>query len=261
MTRSFADGQLQQARADQEEGSGADAPVARLSRSTLQDRVYEELRRAIRAGRFSSGETLTIRGLSDMLGTSSMPVRAAVRRLAQDGTLEPLPNRSMRVPLLSPQRFDELTDVRATLEGHAAALATQRLTTADYAAIRSANDRNGKAVESGDLRAVIAANEEFHFSIYRAARSELLLSMIEQLWQQSGPYLAALVLAQNPATLQKIALVRHLELLAALVGRDAEAARRAISMDITDAAQLYRGSIFLTAGSATPPPPGPAASP
>lgn len=225
--------------------SGAEAPLARLSRTTLQDRAYEELRRAIRAGRFSSGEILTIRGLADMLGTSAMPVRDAVRRLAQRNTLELLPNGSMRVPLLSPQRFDELTDVRATLEGRAAALAAARLTPADHSLIGAAGGRYSRAVDTGDLSAVLAANEEFHFNIYRAARSQLLLSIIEQLWEQSGPYLSVMVRAQTPLTLPKFALTHHDELLAALAARDAEAARQALAKDIIDAAHWYRGSIFF----------------
>ncbi len=231
--------------------SGAEAPLARLSRATLQDRVFEELRRAIRAGRFSSGEILTIRGLADMLGTSAMPVRDAVRRLAQRSTLDLLPNGSMRVPLLSPQRFDELTDVRATLEGRAAALAAARMTPADHALIIAAGASNSRAVDSGDLSAVLAANEEFHFNIYRAARSQLLLSIIEQLWEQSGPYLSVIVRAQTPLTLPKFALTHHDELLAALAARDAEAARQALARDIIDAAQWYRSSIFFPGTSTT----------
>lgn len=228
---------------------GLDAPVPRLSRATLQDQAYEELRRTIRAGHFAPGAILTIRGLADMLGTSVMPVRDAIRRLAQKNILELLPNRSMRIPLLSPQRFDELTDVRAALEGHAAALAVERMSGDDHARITAADERNRKAVESGDLPALLAANEEFHFGVYRAARSELLLTMIEQLWEQSGPYLSVIVHAQTPRTLPTFALVHHAELLAALSARDAEAARKAIATDIIHAAEWYRSSIFFTTGA------------
>jgi len=236
---------------DQLESSapGTGSPINRLSSSSLQEQAYQELRHAIRSGRFSSGELLTLRGLAEMLGTSLTPVREAARRLIHENTLELLPNRSMRVPLLSLQRFDELTDVRATLEGRAAALACEHMTTADYSGIRAANERNSAAVDKGDLPGLIRANQEFHFRIYEAARSTLLLSMIEQLWQQSGPYLAALIHAHGPEKqsdeLHQIALVHHFELLAALGARDAEAASKAMSLDIIDAAQWYRGRIFL----------------
>jgi DNA-binding GntR family transcriptional regulator len=229
-------------------GQGA-APVARLSRETLQDRVYEALRRAIRMGRFSSGDVLTIRSLATMLGTSAMPVRDAVRRLAQRNTLELLPNGSMRVPLLSAGHFDELTDVRATLEGRAAALAVERMGPEEHRLIIAAAMRNRVAAESADFSAVLAANEELHFSVYHAAHSPLLLSLIEQLWEQSGPYLSIVIRAQTPLSLPAFALGHHDELLDALAARDAEAARLAVSRDITHAAQWYRNSILFPSPS------------
>jgi len=232
------------------------SPVNRLSTGSLQEQAYQALRHAIRSGRFSSGESVTLRGLAEMLGTSLTPVREAARRLIHENTLELLPNRSMRVPRLSLQRFDELTDVRATLEGRAAALACERMTAQDYTEIRAANDRNSKAVDMGDLPALVRANQEFHFRIYEAARSDMLLAMIEQLWQQSGPYIAALIQEQSAAQrsegLHSFALVHHFELLAALGKRDAQAASKAMSLDIIDAAQAYRTTLFLKQDSGAP---------
>lgn len=223
--------------------------LARIEHASLQERVYQELRNAIRAGRFASGEAVTIRGLAEMLGTSAMPVREAVRRLVHETTLEVLPNRTTRVPLLSPTRFDELTDVRATLEGHAAYLAAERMTDAEYTAIKSANDLMNREMERGDLSAAIAANERFHFGIYRAARSQLLLNTIETLWQQGGPYLAALVgaMSEAPKVPPNLAIVHHFELLAALGNRRADLAQAAIAADITDSARWYRDKIVFNA--------------
>lgn len=225
------------------DGSG---PVSRLSHATLQERVYQELRGAIRAGRFASGETLTTRGLAAMLGTSVMPVREAMRRLVQENTLELRANRSARVPLLSAERFDELTDIRAVLEGHAAALAATRMTAADYAEIKSANEAMSRAIDLRDLVAVNAANERLHFGVYRAAGSPVLLAIVDGLWQQSGPYLASLIRGMSTRhALPNQALVHHFELLAALGKGDAEGARRAMADDITHSAAWYRGAGLL----------------
>ncbi len=175
------------------DGEAAGGPVARIVHETLQEQTYQELRKAIREGRFMSGQALTMRGLAGMLGVSPMPVREAVRRLAQEKTLEILPNRTMRVPLLSAQRFDELADVRAELEGYAAGRAAERMTTAEFAEIKAANEDMSRAVDRGNTADVNMMNERFHFAVYRAAQSETLLSAIEGLWQQSGPYLASLI--------------------------------------------------------------------
>jgi DNA-binding GntR family transcriptional regulator len=226
-------------------GFGDDGvPVPRLVHETLQERAYQELRKAIREGRFTSGEMLTTRGLAAMLGTSPMPVRDAVRRLAQEKTLEILPNRTTRVPLLSAQRFEELADARAELEGHAAARAAERMTAPEFAEIKGANEEMSRAIDRGDFAAVNVMNERFHFAIYRAAKSEVLLSVIEGLWQQSGPYLASLIrhLLSVSETPSNFALLHHYELLAALGKRDLVAARRAMKADIVESARWYRES-------------------
>lgn len=217
-------------------------PVVKLKATSLQERVYEALRDAIRSGRFRSGETVTLRGLAEMLGTSQMPVREAVRRLIQERSIESLSNRTMRIPILSAKRFDELTDVRVTLEGRAAALAALRMTPSEFTQIKLATERMSRATDSGDLEVLLAANEAVHFGVYRAAGSELLFSMIETLWQQSGPYIATLsgTLVASPSNLIQDGLVHHFELLAALGSRNPEAAQKAMSADIEDAARWYR---------------------
>ncbi len=222
-------------------------PVPRLFHETLQERAYQELRRALREGRFVSGEMLTTRGLAALLGTSPMPVREAVRRLAQEKTLEFLPNRTTRVPLLSARRFEELADTRAELEGHAAARAAERMTTPRFAEIKNANEEMSRAIDRGDFVAVNVTNERFHFTVYRAAQSEVLLSVIEGLWQQSGPYLASLIryLLGGSETPSNFALLHHYELLAALGKGDPVAARNAMKADIVESARWYRESNFV----------------
>ncbi|RBP13991.1 GntR family transcriptional regulator [Roseiarcus fermentans] len=220
-------------------------PVARLVHETLQEQAYQELRKAIREGRFVSGQALTVRGLAAMLGVSPMPVREAVRRLAQEKTLELAPNRTMRVPQLSPRRFDELAEIRAEIEGYAAGRAAEQMTAETFAEITLANEAMSRAVDKGDVAEINLMNERFHFSIYRAAGSETMLSVIEGLWQQSGPYLASLIkrLVGGSDMPTSFALAHHYELLAALAKRDAAAARETMKADIVESARWYRSSL------------------
>ena len=51
------------------------------------------------------GQRFTLRGLAAAIGTSAMPVREAVTRLAAEQALEVLPNRAIRVPLMTRERF------------------------------------------------------------------------------------------------------------------------------------------------------------
>ncbi len=224
-----------------------DERVDEVEPHSLHEKVYLQLRTAISSGKFASGETVTIRGLAELLGTSPMPVREAVRRLVQDRSLEMLPNRTMRVPPMSQARFDELADVRANVEGYAAFRAAERISDRNFAAIRSINDRMGVAIREGDVPGVISTNREFHFAIYSAADSDVLLSVIENLWQQSGPYLAALLhaLSNAPNALPTVGFGHHFELIVALDARDAEVSRKAMMDDILTAAQWYRQNVLF----------------
>ncbi|WP_334174318.1 GntR family transcriptional regulator [Pseudoxanthobacter sp.] len=222
-------------------------PVPRLSHETMQGRVYREMRAALLQGRFRPGEVLTVRGLAEMLGTSPMPVREAIRRLVGDGSLELLKSGSARVPVLTLQRFDELTDVRAVLEGHAAARAAEQMESAAFAAIRASNEHLDRLFTAGDIPALVNANKDFHFAVYRAAHSEVLFASIESLWQQGGPYLAELHQGTNklPPIRYAQAVGHHFDLIAAFAKGDAAGARAAMEADIRDSARIYRAVMFF----------------
>jgi hypothetical protein len=82
-------------RAAHAEGDSAQNPIAPLARETFQQQTRQRSREAIREGCFLSGRR-TVRWLAAILGVSPMPLRKAVRRLAQEKTLEVLPNRTTR---------------------------------------------------------------------------------------------------------------------------------------------------------------------
>ena len=55
---------------------------------TLTQRAHQELRAALLRGDFLPGTALTLRALAERLGTSIMPVREAVSRLAAEQALD-----------------------------------------------------------------------------------------------------------------------------------------------------------------------------
>src|SRR5215475_1089790 len=98
--------------------------------TSLRKQVYDSLRAALTAGRFTPGQKLSFRFIAGALGVSLTPVREAVRRLVAEGAFEMRPNRSVRVPLMTRDRILELRDIRVALEGLAAEKAAARATRA-----------------------------------------------------------------------------------------------------------------------------------
>ena len=107
-----------------------DFQVSKLERETLHDRAYLELTMAATHVR---GETAPVPRLPSVpwrrrLVTSPMPVREALRRLVAERALEMLPTRSVTLPLMTAERFDEISRLRIALEGLAAEAGAQHLT-------------------------------------------------------------------------------------------------------------------------------------
>lgn len=226
--------------------------LAPVGRETVQDRVYTELRRALIGGLFAPAQVLTIRGLADALMTSTMPVREALGRLITEQALEALPNRTIRVPPITLERIDDLLRARTLIEGEAIALAASRMTPSLLAAIRDIMAewealRLGGNPESVDRE--VALNHSFHFEIYRACGSAILMRMIESLWLQSGPCTRAAIFAFSEAGEHDAGRFHH-AILTALAKGDAEAARSALIDDISRPFAFLRTKLNAEGGSA-----------
>jgi DNA-binding GntR family transcriptional regulator len=206
--------------------------------SSLHERVYLQLRQGIMRGKFRPGEILTLRGLAAALGTSIMPARDAVLRLCGERALEQSA-RGVRIPELDQQRFDDVTRFRIALEGEACALAAERASATEITAIEKAHERANKACVNGNLEKFLTANQEFHFTVYRAAHNPLLQSMIETLWLQIGAYLARMAESANEGDCSSIDLSAHQRLVVAIKKRNSEAAKAALRSDLSDRDDLF----------------------
>ena len=210
-----------------------DFQVSKLERETLHDRAYLELKKAIMSGAIRPGATITIRAMATALGTSPMPVREALRRLVAERALEMLPTRSVTLPLMTAERFDEISRLRIALEGLAAEAGAQHLTPEALRRLQQAHGEMNRMKNAGEY---LAKNQEFHFTLYQAAGMPVALQMIESLWLQAGPLLN---LASGEYGFEG-AQDHHRELLDQLAKHNAKGARSAIEADITDAAEIIR---------------------
>ncbi|MEQ9813729.1 MAG: GntR family transcriptional regulator [Azospirillaceae bacterium] len=218
--------------------------LKRVEKATLQQRVCDELKRALMSGRFVPGEVITLRRVADEMGTSAMPVREAMMRLIAERALEMLPNRTVRVRLMSVDQLRDLWSVRVFLEGEAAARAAMNAKPGEIARLTQLNREIARIFDSGDMMGMVKLNQQFHFMLYGLSRSDHLMAIIEGLWLQTGPYLMASVgrastkaQAENAETRRNL-IVHHGDVLRALAERDGELARRAIAEDIGNAATL-----------------------
>jgi DNA-binding GntR family transcriptional regulator len=211
-----------------------------LDRETLGDQVYAQLSELLVSGRLAPGDQLSLRAVAANLGVSIMPVRAAVNRLTSDGALEVTPNRAVRVPPMSEERFCDLTRIRIEVEGFAAAEAATWRTPVQLKAIaRAEADFATEVAKSNpDPASIVSLNKEYHFAIYAAAGSVVLTDIIRGLWLKAGPIINLDFRSSTDRLADGGVLRRHARALKALETRDAENARDAIRDDIQNAADF-----------------------
>ena len=207
--------------------------------TTVQERVYRELRGALQQGRLVSGQSMTVRALASAVGTSEMPVREALRRLIAEGALVQAPNRSFQIIPMTRERLAELIRVRVALEGMAARMAAAHADKALVASLTEFNDNMRASIELGRQEDTLRANQEFHFAIYRAANSPQLLELIDMLWLRSGPYVADTLRSRQdaPEIFMRGAAI-HSRLIRAISRHDEDGAARALAMDLERVAEF-----------------------
>jgi DNA-binding GntR family transcriptional regulator len=201
---------------------------------TANARAYKALKDAVHSSTFESGEILTLRRLTKMLGFGAMPVREAVKRLISEGAFEGLPNRSARVPVLERREIQQLADLRLLLEPDAAAMATKNMTVHQITELQQMHDAMVVCVASRDFQGYKNLDTAFHFEIYRIADNKPLATLIDALWLRMAPFTSRWLhrMAHDPTGFDRIANCHHELLLAAFQNRDAEAARAAMQLDL-----------------------------
>jgi len=199
----------------------------------LEEQAYRRLRQALVAGVFAPGDKLSIRRIAEALGTSPMPARTALRRLAIEQAVDVLPSGTAIVPRLTRAAFLELSSIRASLEPLAIRLAAARLDDATLEALEALLAEHGEVRGSGQPEHFLRVDREFLFTLYRQAGAPMLLGMIEALWLRRGPLFweARWVLMGRP---QETAH-RHGPILQALRRGDAAAAAAELEAEINDA--------------------------
>lgn len=208
------------------EPSNADAE--KPARGHVYEHVLRYMRRGLMVGAFLPGQVMSLRKLAAGLGTSPMPVREVLSRLVAANALEETKGGSVRVPRLGPEKLSELFTVREMLEGMAAELATNKATPELLEELAALNKQLLVAIEKRDILNCLSFNQMFHFTLYRAADSEVLMPLIESLWLQFGPTMyMSLLIPSMPWNASD-----HKTILAAIKEKNGVAVKKGIVHDI-----------------------------
>ena len=205
---------------------------------SLSDGIYAELKSRLILGLYLPGDRLSMRKLAAEFGTSPMPVREALKRLASEQVIESAAAKAFNIPSLSRKRAADLFDLRALLECAAVEAACHALTPEQLDELAALCDRMDAHLKLRDFRAYMVDNHRFHFLLYRLADNPDMVAMIEQLWMKTGPSLFFGLQHADTANLDWN--IHHKHLVEAIKSRQNDAFRRIMRADIEWASDFYR---------------------
>lgn len=213
--------------------------------SLSHEPIYQHLRLELMRGDIRPGDRMVVKPLAERFGTSTLPVRQALQRLVAEGALSDEPYRGARVPLRGVDEFMDLRRVRCAIEGQAAEWAADRISATELARMRRLQAKMISVSDEDISQNYLVWNFEFHMTLYGAARSPQLMTLIERLWLHAGPYLNAM---RTEFTLGQ-GLDHHEEVLSALTRGDGKAARAAVEDELSQAAEVIVRALLRGSGT------------
>jgi DNA-binding GntR family transcriptional regulator len=205
------------------------------SHKQLRNIVAEQMRAAILSGHYKPGEWLRQERLAQDLGVSQMPVREALKELAAEGLIEHVPYRGARVVVFSLHDILDLYSHRSFLEGRAAFIAAEIITSEELAVIK---DLQTEVEKHGAPEAVVKyreLNRKLHQQIYLASRREYLIRTLNQMWATFPTMLIAnfaATAAQPLPERDSVDVAEHRAIISALESHNAPAAEQAMKKHI-----------------------------
>lgn len=143
----------------------------------LREAVYDVLKGAIIGGTLPPGERLRDGEIADQLEVSKMPVREALRRLADEGLVIAEANRWTKVAPIDMGAATRIYPIIWTLECLALRLVPS-WTEARLDRLRAANRDLERALADADPVAAAAADDTFHGVILEAADNQELTATV-----------------------------------------------------------------------------------
>lgn len=203
-----------------------------LTRSTIADQVYEDIKERILDQTLKPGERLTIEILSRGLGVSSSPIREALARLESEKLVVSEFYTGYSVaPAPDPKYLRDLLDFRIMMEGECARIGAPRKNPETLTAMTAAFEKMAKTKRLGtryrEYDDFIAEDQKFHRAIVASSDNLAMIAVyadLNAILHQSRLYISR---STDGSPAEEV-LAEHHEILAAFVAGDGEAAAAAI---------------------------------
>jgi DNA-binding GntR family transcriptional regulator len=166
--------------------------VKKLERLTLKKQAEKALREMIASHRFTPGKWINVENLAKELAVSRTPVWQALKDLEKEGLVTHEHGKGIRMVQMTLEMAWDLYTVRGVLEGMAASLATEKISTGALRRMESILNKQAQTVQQCDLLEYSRSDFDFHAIIYESCGNWLLRELLENTKRRSRPFVCDL---------------------------------------------------------------------
>ncbi|MBS0441281.1 MAG: GntR family transcriptional regulator [Proteobacteria bacterium] len=145
-----------------------------LRPASLHEEVATRLRNMIFERQLAPGQWIDELALARDWQISRTPLREALKVLAAEGLVLPVPRQGCKVAEMSEDEADELLPIMALLEGRCAYEAVRKAGEADIRRLQQLHAQLERHAAAQDIEAYYRANHEFHSAVQALAANRWL---------------------------------------------------------------------------------------
>ena len=194
--------------------------------SAKQAKVYNAIKKRIKAKRYKPGDKLIENDLADQLNVSRTSIRAAYKFLAQEGYIKLVPNQGAYIADFTSEEIWEFFLIRESLEKLATKLAVNKISEEKLIEYKKAFI---EAEKSGNRYDILEIGDDFHQYIIDVGSGKRLKELIELL--QVPILLIRNISETAPGRIYK-SFQEHKDILDAMIRGDEEEATRLVGEHI-----------------------------
>ena len=187
--------------------------------------VYDILRDEILHLELPPGSPIDEVQLSERFGMSRTPIREALVRLAGEGLIDTLPNRSTMVSQIDFLNMHSYFDALVLMYRVTTQLAAKYHRPEDLEIVRARQAEFAEAVDAQDALAMISTNAALHLAIAEAGRNPYFTGLFSRLLNEGRRILRLYYQSYNDRLPRRF-VDEHDEMIAAIAARDTELAER-----------------------------------
>ena len=200
---------------------------------TLREQIVDSVKESISTGKLMPGEKLCETKLAEDLGISRTPLREAIQTLEAEGFLKVMPRKGAVVSDFSKKDIRDIYEIKATLEGLAARLATDHISDEDIKHLKEINEKLKSMTlhNKSSVNHFFKVHEKFHDIFLKACNNGRLYQLNCQLMEPFKRFrLASLAIPGR----FKGAISTHEEIIEAFKSRDAAKVESLVIKNVRD---------------------------